>query len=270
VNKLKLLRYVPIQIADWPPVYMDLRDPNTRDWFENSPIASSDHEVDEQSVMRRLVKDHDVVCDIGANVGLHTALLSRLVGADGLVIAFEPSPAVLPALRKTVGTMRNAVLFPVALSNRECASILYLAERRSEVASLANWTDGDYGGIRHAKCHERRLDDLIAARLVPRPDFIKCDVEGAELRVFQGAARILDQVDAPIILFEANVHTARGFGLGKKDAMNFLGSLTRAQYAFFEVRGGGALSRKRPVDHVDSNNILAVPNSKLAGLHETV
>jgi FkbM family methyltransferase len=58
-------------------------------------------------------------------------------------------------------------------------------------------------------CEERRLDDLTTANCIPRPDFIKCDVEGAELKVFQGASKTLDCVDAPIILFEANVHTAR-------------------------------------------------------------
>jgi FkbM family methyltransferase len=265
VNRLGLLRYVPIQIADWPPVYMDLRDPNTRDWFENSPLARSDLEVDEQNVMGHVVKDHDVVFDVGANIGLHTALLSRLVGPKGLVVAFEPNPAILPALERTVGGIGNAVLLPLALSDRVGESSLYVAEHRSEVASLANWTNGDYGRVRHVTCRERRLDDLVAAGVIPRPDFMKCDVEGAELKVFQGAVNTLNHVEAPIVLFEANVHTARGFGHGIADAMGFLGSLGRARYAFYEVRAGGTLSREGPFNDVHAN-ILALPHSRLARL----
>jgi len=265
VDQLKLLRYVPIHIADWPAVYMDLRDPKTLDWFVSSPMPSSHWEVDEQNVMRRLVKTSDVVFDIGANIGLHTALLSHLVGLNGLVVAFEPSPAVLPALRKTVTAMHNALLFPVALSDKARESVLYLAEQMSEVASLANWTNGQYGRTHQASCQEHRLDDLIAAHGIPRPNFIKCDVEGAELKVFQGGTRNLNCADGPLILFEANVHTTRAFGLGIADAMRFLASLSRPQYRFFEVRDGGELSREGMFNCVGSN-ILAVPHSRVAAL----
>jgi FkbM family methyltransferase len=263
VDQLKLLRYVPIYIADWPPVYMDLRDPNSLDWFVSSPMPSSHWELDEQNIMRRLVKAGDVVFDIGANIGLHTALLSRLVGVDGLVVAFEPSPAVLPALRRTVAAMRNALLFPVALSNEARESVLYLAEQLSAVASLANWTNGQYGRTHQVSCEERRLDDLIAAHDIPRPNFIKCDVEGAELKVFQGGTSNLNRADGPLILFEANVHTARGFGFGIADAMRFLAGLSRAQYGFFQVRNGGDLSRIGMFNCVNSN-LLAVPHSRMA------
>jgi FkbM family methyltransferase len=182
---------------------------------------------------------------------------------DGLVVAFEPSPAVLPALRRTVAAMRNALLFPVALSNEARESVLYLAEQLSAVASLANWTNGQYGRTHQASCEERRLDDLIAAHDIPRPNFIKCDVEGAELKVFQGGTSNLNRADGPLILFEANVHTARGFGFGIADAMRFLAGLSRAQYGFFQVRNGGDLSRIGMFNCVNSN-LLAVPHSRMA------
>ncbi len=42
-------------------------------------------------VCQRLVKAGDVVLDIGANIGAHTLHLTRLVGPQGRVVAFEPS-----------------------------------------------------------------------------------------------------------------------------------------------------------------------------------
>ena len=110
VDRLKLLRYVPTQIADWPPIFMDVRHPNTFDCLVHSPLPGWDREIDEQVIMRRVVKAGYVTYDVGANIGCHTALLSRLVGPRGLVVAFEPNPSILPSLTKTVPSMPNAVL----------------------------------------------------------------------------------------------------------------------------------------------------------------
>jgi FkbM family methyltransferase len=267
VDRLKLLRYVPIKIADWPPVFMDVRLPNTFELFVHSPLPGWDREPDEQLAMRRVVKAGDVTYDIGANIGLHTALLSRLVGPRGLVVAFEPNPSILPPLTKTVQSMPNAMLLPVALSDDAGESTLYLAEQLSEVASLANWTNGAYGEVTETVCHVRRLDDLIKSRVIPPPNFIKCDVEGAELRVFRGAVDTLDRVDAPIVFFEANVYTSRGSGFGMLDAMDFLCTLQRPGYVFFEVRSRGELAMDGPFNDIHSN-ILAVPKARLAEVAE--
>ena len=262
VHRLKLLRYVPIRIADWPPVFMDVRLPNTFELFVRSPLPGWDREPDEQIVMRRVVKAGDVTYDIGANIGLHTALLSRLVGPRGLVVAFEPNPTILPPLMKTVQSMPNAMLLPVALSDRAGESTLYMAEQLSEVASLANWTNGVHGEVTETVCQVQRLDDLIKSRVIPLPNFIKCDVEGAELRVFRGAVDTLDRVDAPMVFFEANVYTSRGSGFGMWDAMGFLSTLQYPGYVFFESRSRGELSMEGPFDSIHSN-ILAVPNARL-------
>src|ERR1700741_1602323 len=67
-RRLKSLQEVPIQIADWPPIYVDLRLMNSHYWFLGTPFAHSPIEIDEQVVMRRFVSEGDVVFDIGANL----------------------------------------------------------------------------------------------------------------------------------------------------------------------------------------------------------
>jgi hypothetical protein len=163
--------------------------------------------------------------------------------------------------------MGNAVLLPFALSDHAGESVLYVAEQTSEVASLADWTNGHYGATHGTKCFQRRIDDLIDSGEIPPPHFIKCDVEGAELKVFRGASITLDRPNAPVILFEANPMTAQGFGFGVADAMTFLESLSRARYSFFEVREGGALSHDGAFRLIGSN-VLAVPKSKMADFPE--
>ena len=262
-QRLRSLQAVPIEIGDLPPVYMDLRLGDSRLWLKGSPWESSPREVGEQAAMRKVVRAGDVVFDIGANVGLHTVLLSSIAGPEGRVFAFEPNEELLPALRLTVGGLGNTKLFSYALSNESSTAELFVPLDHS-MASLSDWTRGRVEDeARKMTCELRRMDDLVESGAVPRPDFIKCDVEGAELTVFRGGARTLDCEDAPVILFEANVHTTRGFGLPLSAAKDFLASLRRARYYFLEVGESGELSAVEELNPVHSN-LLAVPRAKAA------
>ncbi|HVQ36019.1 MAG TPA: FkbM family methyltransferase, partial [Pyrinomonadaceae bacterium] len=111
-RRFKSLQAVSIKIADWPPVYMDMRQQNAHEWFVGTPFESSPHEVNEQAVMRRFVNAGDTVFDIGANLGLHTMLLAQLVGPQGKVIAFEPNSELLPMLERTLNGLSNTKLYP--------------------------------------------------------------------------------------------------------------------------------------------------------------
>ena len=225
--------------------------------------------MDEQLLMRRVVRPGDVALDVGANLGLHTVLLAQLVGPAGHVVAFEPNPELVPALELTVKGLRNTTLQPFALSDRNTDATLFVPDD-SSMASLADWTSaGDLGEWRERQrmrqprtmtCPRRRLDDLVAGGVVAAPDFIKCDVEGAELMVFEGGRRTLDREDAPLILFESREDTAGGFGLKAADAAEFLLGLPRPRYRFAEMRGGG-LEEVSP-GCFTRQNILAVPRGR--------
>ena len=196
-------------------------------------------------------------------IGLHTVLLSKLAGKKGKLCVFEPNTELLPQLTVTLEGLGNAVLFPFALSNKSEVATLYVPEN-AEMGSLADWTAGrdDVGTTHTIDCEVRRLDDLVDAGIVPRPDYIKCDAEGAELLIFQGGEKTLNRAEAPIILFEANVHNARGFGLALDDAKNYLANVELPQYRFFEIQESESLI---PIitPHPIHSNILAVPLSKL-------
>ncbi len=251
---------VPIHLDDRPPVYVDLRTPYGRDLLAGEPWPQAPWEPAEQALMRRVVTPGDVAVDIGANIGLHTALLSRLVGPHGAVHVFEPNAALLPGLRRTVRAIPNATLYPYALSDEKGPSTLFVSPDHLKT-SLANWTNPTSDGVAQAaSCERRRLDDLWGAGRLSPPHFIKCDVEGAELQVFRGAESILNQSGAPLVLFEMNGHTARGFGLSARAATAFLASLPRPAFQFFSVAPGGHLSRLDDAEHW--GNVLAVPQAK--------
>jgi FkbM family methyltransferase len=266
----KSLQAVPIRIADHPDIYVDLRQLSSHFWLIGTPFEHSPLEMDEQSVMRRFVHVGDTVFDIGANIGMHTTLLSQLVGPRGRVFAFEPNAELLQTLTLTVARLRNAVLYPYALSDRATEAPFFVPVHHT-MSSLADWTTNAtldhvrFGKARTITVQQQRIDDLVADGILPLPNFIKCDVEGAELKVFRGGENTLDHADAPVILFEAGPESAAGFGLSMTDAARFLGALPRPGYQFFELLGGGTLRRVEPSDLKPHNqNVLAVPREECA------
>ncbi len=152
------------------------------------------HEWDVQ-LLPRIVKATDICWDIGANSGTYTVPLSRLCAR---VLAFEPVPHNLDILRLATRIARadNVEIRPLAISDR------------SGSATMAVPAEGFYGGYYLAALDEAgsvpvttaTIDALIEDGL-PAPDFIKCDVEGAEDRVIAGA-RALIAARHPVWLLE--------------------------------------------------------------------
>ena len=258
-RRFKALQAVPITINETQQLYVDLRDGLSHVLLAGSPWKTVPWEIDEQIVMRRLVRPGEVALDIGAHIGVHTVLLSALVGRAGVVHAFEVNPAKLPALQVTVSHLANTVLHPFGLADESRRAALFVPEDQT-MASLSDWTEGRVGVVQKTECELRRLDDLVADGSIAAPDFIKCDVEGAELQVFRGALNTLDREDAPIVLFEANARAALGFGASIGAATDFLRSLRRPNYSIFHVQGNGQLIRIDAVaGDADHFNLVAMP-----------
>jgi FkbM family methyltransferase len=217
-------------------------------------------------LMRRLVGSGDVAFDIGAHFGEHTVLLSGLVGPNGRVFAFEANPERIPGLQRTTAALGNASVYAYALSDRAARSTLFVPELHS-CASLSDWTEGQGGHTRQLKCEQRRLDDIVAEQQLPRPDFIKCDVEGAELLVFRGSQNLLDRPDAPIVLFERNRKAARAFGFAVSEASDFLVHLPSAGYSLYQIDGAAKLAATMPdAPYHKVSNLVAVPAGRMRNL----
>lgn len=170
-------------------------------------------------LMRKLVRAGDVVLDIGANVGLHTALLSELVG-DGRVVAFEPVSEMAARLSANCAfnRARNVTLVESALGEEAGSAEIQVSlgdpgmeGTNSMIASVhvANRPDR----YKPRTIPVSRLDD-IAAKLgvAERIDFIKIDTEGFEPMVIRGGLETLRRT-RPAMLIEAHSTRLANVGL---------------------------------------------------------
>jgi FkbM family methyltransferase len=219
-------RSVPVKLGkEYPPVYVDLIDPNWQAMrlFLGQSAGGEDYERHVSETLRNLIRPGDIVYDIGANIGLHSIFIH---GLRAKVFAFEPNPKLIPNLRRTFEALRSARLSDVALSD-ECGTATLFVPKDHDMASLGNWRED----AEEWKCPMTTLDALD----LPKPDLIKCDVEGAELRVFRGGAKMLsDQERAPIIVFEEQANASGALGFAQDAAQKYLASLP-SRYKFFLI-----------------------------------
>lgn len=154
-------------------------------------------------VVRRLVQPGDTALDIGANFGLITLLLARLVGPRGFVHAFEPNPIVSDVLKETLAynNLTNIRLHRVALGQACGEMTLHVPKGNFGAGSLVRKKGG--ANDVHA-VSIMPLDEVVAREGITKIALIKIDVEGFELEVLKGAQRVLSELRPDAILFESN------------------------------------------------------------------
>jgi FkbM family methyltransferase len=162
----------------------------------------------EQRVLERLIaslKPGDVVFDIGANVGLYTVLLAKVVGEGGLVIAFEPESQTYAHLvdNLKLNSLTNVRCFRKALGERNGWARLSSGDVIGG-ASLVHAHEGDGTG---EVVDLIQGDQLVGGENLPLPRAVKIDVEGYEHAVIQGLGRTLAQQACELVCCE--VHPAR-------------------------------------------------------------
>jgi len=137
----------------------------------------------------------DVVLDLGANCGLAALSFSTAVGSSGLVIALEPDPLNYDALLENLSAHHVENVRPL------CAGIW------SQTGHVAFDADGSMGATvvnqpgqlprgQITSIPVVSLADLVKQFALPRVDFVKMDIEGAEFDVILGATEFLDRYRA--------------------------------------------------------------------------
>ncbi len=160
----------------------------------------------EDGAVRRAVDDvvgrGDVVLDVGANIGLFTDHLARLVGPGGRVYAFEPHPLYTKDLTRIASARKNVTLITKAVSDRPGQARLSVPETESG-PNRAMGTLEQREGATAGEVIEVPTTTLDAETAqLSGVSLLKCDVEGHEQEVLKGSLELLAR-EHPVILLEA-------------------------------------------------------------------
>lgn len=139
-------------------------------------------------LLDRLIEPGATVVDVGANIGYNTVHAARRTGSRGRVVAVEPTPDNLEVLRRNLDDSgcTNVTVEPVAVGKAAGSRDLFVRGDVSAVNSF--FPESCYAHVtRVLPVPVVRLDDLVDGKV----DVVKIDVEGAELEVLEGMARLL-------------------------------------------------------------------------------
>jgi FkbM family methyltransferase len=157
-----------------------------------------------------MVGSGQTVVDVGANIGYYTVIMSRLVGPQGRVVAFEPEPANLALLKKNLelNDIHNVTVMEQAVAERCSRGHLYLSPDNL----------GDHRLLDAAGGRKSLPVDIVSLDSCPHldgsaVDFVKIDTQGAELSVLNGMAGLIENNrEALSILMEFSPRLLAGSG----------------------------------------------------------
>jgi len=173
------------------------------------------YEPDLRALMSRRLPSGGVAIDVGANVGWHTLLMSRLVGRHGRVLALEPNPSIRGRLADHLGMnqIENVTVLPFAAAASETRSRFCGPRADDPRAGSGHLLAGE--GPEASDSYfvaTRTLDSVVEELRLDRVDAIKIDVEGFEWPVLCGADASIARF-RPHVFFEHNrEYLVRGGG----------------------------------------------------------
>jgi FkbM family methyltransferase len=197
----------------------------------------------ELKFLPRLVTPSMTVVDVGANYGVYTVPLSRLVGDSGRVLAFEPDSETRRYLARTVSRLNNVIIAPCALSNVEGRGTMTTHSFDPGSNSVDINMTGDVVVT--------TLDAWLERHRIGKVDYIKLDIEGAEYLALLGASRTLD--GRPVVQFEWNPKA-----LKRHTGETALGLLSARGYNFYRLKDNSLRLITEPP--AELCNLIALPS----------
>jgi len=211
--------------------------------------------------VQRFLRPGMNVLDIGAHHGLYTLLASKLVGRRGRVVAFEPSPRERKRLRHHLwlNLCLNTKVEPYAVGSQSSQAEFFVVENKSEDWCNSLRPPVIHGTTKVVKVDVLPLDDYLDRATLSSVDFIKLDVEGAELSVLQGAQKLLQSAKRPVFMVEVEDTRTKPWGYRAREIVS---ALEAVGYEWFQPLADGSLVRIGPGRDDFEANLVAIPHER--------
>jgi FkbM family methyltransferase len=145
-----------------------------------------------------MIKEGDVVYDIGAHIGYTSLLFAQNLGDTGKVYAFEILPSTAELLKKTV----NANKFNnIEVHNTGLGLSTQTIQLIKGPTAMTDIYTTPQENERTELCKITSLDQYVKDNTLTGPSLIKIDIEGAEIDCLRGGHELINKYK-PIMLIE--------------------------------------------------------------------
>ena len=215
-----------VVLTDIPGIgnfYVDLSDRGQCGYFLNRGLAN---ERAETSLFMNVPLSFKAIFDLGAHIGFYSRVFVHSAPA-AWVHAFEPNPRSFQMLRKNLESYPQVVVQPLAVADKSgvrdffvngCSDLSSLLEHKAKRIAVRTVS----------------LEDYCQTQGIFQVDLIKCDVEGAEWEVLQGAKRLLSSAAPPLWLLECSSVKKR-MGAGGHGIETLLKACSSQRVIFFQT-----------------------------------
>jgi FkbM family methyltransferase len=221
-----------IKISDNIVLKFDTKRKISKQWYYPRYILGKPHEPSITNLFVEKIKQSDVVLDIGANQGYFTVLAAKLID-KGSVHAFEMDPVLLPCINDSLKLNKGICKIYVnqAAVYETSGELLTFAPHKKNNLTTNSLLYRNYQNIQLIT-QTISLDEYCEKMDIV-PNFIKIDVEGAELSALKGMKNILEKYQ-PSLLIEIHPKQLGQVNQTGKDIINYI--LTHApNYSSFLI-----------------------------------
>jgi FkbM family methyltransferase len=259
-------RTLPTKLKDGRELIVDLST-----GMQETVYFIGEYEQPITAIASEMITEGDVCLDVGANFGWYTTLMSLRSGKTGAVHAFEPMPKTYRELERNREAARHPDRIYInnfALGDREdVVQINMFDDLPSGHASLSAKGESRVSAF---DCRLTTFDSYLVDHDISHVNFVKVDIEGAEMMFLRGAERLFEQEVPPVLLMEMALAQTRNFEYIPNDLIEFIAE--RAEYAFYKVEE--TVGRLIPISGFEPDdigaNVFCVPVSAPAFVRDAV
>jgi FkbM family methyltransferase len=228
------------------------------------------YEIEDETMAYNLIQNGDIIFDIGAHIGWYTINFAKRFPKSH-IYAFEPMGITFEFLKNNIDRnhIKNAILLNFGCSNKKEEKNLYYFKGGSALSSIENLIN--HKTAKKIKCLLKPVDEIVEELKVPSVDFIKCDAEGSEFFILQGARRTIKKFN-PIIFIELYEEWCQKCGYSTKDVLDMLNS--EGYIAFQAINGRLEKASSNKLENSERYNYFFLHQNKhsaiISNLHKKI
>jgi len=224
-------------------------------YIEWSILSTGTYEDEINKLIKISLNQGGVALDIGGNIGLQSIRMSKSVGGNGKVLAFEPLMHLQEKFLRNIQLNKadNVKLYPYALSSADSEADFSINKSNWNQGTF-NISNNQYGTeIQHVII--KLADEIPDIKTLHRLDLLKIDVEGFEYQVLLGLKQTIGK-HKPRIIFEYDINYWNANTQNFSECFDFLSGLC---YTLYQVTPVGCELIKR-ASAAESGNLFCIPS----------